>query len=620
MLNDTNTDNAASEAVAETTPTEATTEAPTGASRVPDEHQRPCFVVFDDWLEEAGKKYQPGVWLFGIKQGHGDAPPTLTQTWVCSPLHVDAITTDATDGSYGRLLRFKSARGQWKTWAMPMQMLKGDCADLRGRLLDAGVHIDPRRGVRDQLPVYLQSVTPKRHLQCVLQTGWSDSTHRAFVLPDDVIGPKAASVVYQSEGGTSGEYRTGGTLAGWQAEVSAMAVGNPLLTLAICTAFVGPLLSVVRGDNGGVHFVGPSSIGKTTFLVGACSVWGRPEEYHRTWRSTSNGLEAAASLFNDALLALDEIKQADARDIGEVIYMIGNGAGKQRAGRSGGARALAKWRCSVVSTGEHGIATSMAMGGERIQAGQEVRLLDIPAQREHGAWDVLHHHPDGRTASNAIKKAAATHYGHAGRAFLEHLSHATDALPEALEGIRALPELAVRGEGQMQRAADRFAVLALAGELATAFGVTGWPEGEAIRAVGTCFELWRSQRNNSDGANAEQTQAVEAVTAFIERHGDSRFSNADAYDEQRTALIRDRAGYWRDVDGQRVYLFSTSGMTEALKGFDFKRGLAMLEAAGMTPPPGKSGRRGTRLRVQGRPQTWFHEIWPDGVPQAKGAQ
>lgn len=620
MLNDTNSNSNSSEAVADNTPTEAATKAPTSASRVPSEHKRPCFTVFDDWVEEGGQKYQPGVWLFGIKPGRNEEPPTLTQAWVCSPLHVDGITTDANDGSYGRLLRFKSARGQWKTWAMPMEMLKGDCAELRGRLLDAGVHIDPRRGVRDQLPVYLQNTTPKRHLQCVLQTGWSDSTHRAFVLPDEVIGPKAGSVVYQSESGTNGEYRTGGTLAGWQTEVAAMAVGNPLLVLAICTAFAGPLLHVVRGDNGGVHFVGPSSIGKSAFLFGACSVWGKPEEYHRTWRGTANGMEAAASLFNDALLALDEIKQCDPRQVGEVVYMIGNGSGKQRAGRSGAARALAKWRCSVVSTGEHSIETSMAMGGERIQAGQAVRLLDIPAQREHGAWDTLHHHPDGRTASNALKKATATHYGHAGRAFVEHLSQNSERMHEALEGIRALPELAVRGEGQIQRAADRFAVLALAGELATAFGVTGWPEGEAIRAAGVCFELWCNQRNNTDGANAEQTQAVEAVTAFIERHGDSRFSNADAFDEQRATMIRDRAGYWRDVDGQRVYLFSTSGMTEALKGFDFKRGLAMLEAAGLTPPAGKNGRRGVRLRVQGRPQMWFHEVWPDGVPQGKGAK
>lgn len=183
--------------------------------------------------------------------------------------------------------------------------------------------------------------------------------------------------------------------------------------------------------------------------------------------------------------------------------------------------------------------------------------------------------------------------------------------------MRALPVLAANGEGQIQRAADRFAVLALAGELATAYGVTGWPEGEAIRAVGVCFELWRNQRSASNGANAEHGQVVEAVTAFIERHGDSRFSNADAHDEQRTTLIRERAGYWRDMGGQRVYLFNASGMREALKGFDFERSMSMLQFAGLTPPPGKDGKRGTRLRAQGN-QGRFHEIWLDGVPQQGG--
>ena len=68
-----------------------------------------------------------------------------------------------------------------------------------------------------------------------------------------------------------------------------------------------------------------------------------------------------------------------------------------------------------------------------------------------------------------------------------------------------------------------------------------------------------------------------------------------------------------------MYLFNASGMREALKGFDFERGMAMLQHAGLTPPPGKDGKRGTRVWVQGR-QGRFHEVWPDGVPQIKGTQ
>ena len=109
------------------------------ASRIPSAQDRPKFVVFDDWNEEGAAKLRPGVWHFGIKPGRGEAPPTLTQQWVCSPLHLDAITTDANSGNYGRLLRIKSTLGRWTTWAMPMAMLRGDCTDLRGELLGMGV-------------------------------------------------------------------------------------------------------------------------------------------------------------------------------------------------------------------------------------------------------------------------------------------------------------------------------------------------------------------------------------------------------------------------------------------------------------------------------------------------
>ena len=72
---------------------------------IPGEKDRPKFVVLDDWHEEGGKKYRPGVWHFGIKGGKGETPPSLTQQWICSPVHLDAVTTDAHAGNYGRLLR-----------------------------------------------------------------------------------------------------------------------------------------------------------------------------------------------------------------------------------------------------------------------------------------------------------------------------------------------------------------------------------------------------------------------------------------------------------------------------------------------------------------------------------
>lgn len=585
--------------------------APTVPSKIPGMDGRPAYVTFDDWYETpAGSKYRPGVWLFGTKtEGKGDnAVLVPTETWICTPLHITAGTADARDGSYGRLLRFKNTRGNWREWAMPMHLLAGDGTGLCEVLFDLGMLIGSKPG----LTRYLQSMAPeeKGYLQCVLQPGWADSRCRAFALPDTVIGPDAAGVVFQSDSKGDSDFGTAGTLEGWQAGIGAMAIQNPMLALAICTAFAGPLLAKVNAESGGPHLIGASSIGKSSALAAACSVWGSPA-YKRTWRATSNGLESVAAGLNDCLLALDEISECDPKDVGPTVYMVGNGQGKQRAGRDGGFRSVARWRVSVLSNGEFSIGTSMAAGGHVIKAGQEVRFFDVPCgDRAHGVWDTLHHHPDARAFSDAIKDAAKTHYGHAGRAFVERLASDPTDFGAALATIRARPELATNGEGQEQRVAGRFAVLALAGELASSYGITTWPVGEAIRAAGEGFKAWRTLQTDNDGANRERGKAVQDVTDFIDRHGDSRFSDADALpDDQRQPLIHNRAGYWRNTDTGRVFLFTTGGMREALKGHDFGRALGYLQQAGMLPPTGSDGKNSKGLTIQGKRGRWY-EVRP----------
>ena len=89
-----------------------------------------------------------------------------------------------------------------------------------------------------------------------------------------------------------------------------------------------------KAESGGFHLVGNSSTGKTTLIEAACSVWGGPA-FKRSWRATANGIEGAAALFNDCLLALDEISECDPREVGAIVYALGNGVGKQRASRTG---------------------------------------------------------------------------------------------------------------------------------------------------------------------------------------------------------------------------------------------------------------------------------------------
>lgn len=164
-----------------------------------------------------------------------------------------------------------------------------------------------------------------------------------------------------------------------------------------------------------------------------------------------------------------------------------------------------------------------------------------------------------------------------------------------LEQVKAAPMFSTDGlEGQHKRAAARFALIGLAGELATEYGITGWQEGDAGKAAAHAFKLWQSGRRKG---NNEKHQIVDRVQGFIDRHGDGRFTDVNLTNE---VIMKDRAGWWRDTSEGREYLFTSEGMREALKGFDFKRALDALQELGALPESTANGERSRFFRIAHR--------------------
>jgi putative DNA primase/helicase len=194
-------------------------------------------------------------------------------------------------------------------------------------------------------------------------------------------------------------------------------------------------------------------------------------------------MEGAAALFNDCLLALDEISECDPREVGAIVYSLGNGRGKQRASRTGAARSVTRWQAFIISTGERTIGTTMMEGGQRTKAGQAVRLLDIPAARRFGCFDELHGMATGTALSDAIKRAATQHHGRAGRAFLERLTHdERDYGRQCSNASRhCLPSIRQRPKGRTSERHPALHCWRWRAKLATEYGITGWPEGGARR-------------------------------------------------------------------------------------------------------------------------------------------
>lgn len=559
---------------------------------------RPCFACHDDCFTLSGHKMRPGLYWHGWGKGEAPAP---VDSWICTPIHATAQTADEHDASHGLLLRFMTPRGRWKEWAAPLEMLRGSGEELRGELLNQGVRIDPAN--RNLLSRWLMEQHPREWITAATRTGWHDTdAGRAFVMPSRAIG--APGVRFQSEHAHHDAFTSKGTIDDWRELVAKPCRGNPILLLAMSTAFAGPLLKVAKlqeAGGAGIHLVGDSSRGKTTALQAAASVWGSPE-YVRTWRATANGLEAAAAGLSDALLVLDEIGECDPREIGAVVYCLANGSGKQRAARTGGQRQSARWRVMLLSSGEKTLSTHMAEGGKRAKAGQEARLLDIPATGcTFGAFDELHQHQDGRGFADAIKQATAKHYGHAGPAFLEHLIQDARDLPALYGEFLDLPQFQ-GADGLESRAAGVFALVGLAGELATEYGITPWAEGDAMSAAVDAFTTWRDTRGTG---STETRQILEALRDFIDTQGDARFSDMDAINDPRG--IQNRAGYWRDDDREgRIYLFNGPALREACPGHDISRILDALEASGSMAKAEPGKKRGQKVRIAGK----FPRLYP----------
>jgi uncharacterized protein (DUF927 family) len=472
-----------------------------------------------------------GVVFNGPPDKEGNPKPPV---WICAPLHVLAKTRDSKSAGWGLLLEWRDADRVAHQWAMPIELLQRDGgAEARCELARQGLAIAPGRAARELFPAYLQVWPTDARARCVGRLGWHDEV---YVLPTEAVGEAGETVVFQNPHGVEPALSASGTCDEWRESVAALAQGNSRLVFAISIAFAGPLLELAGEDSGGFHLRGPSSTGKSTALKLAASVWGNPSAYCRLWRATANGLEGLAALHNDGLLILDELSQMDPMEAGEAAYLLANGQGKNRASRNGSARQAARWRVLFLSAGEESLSALMAHAKRKPTAGQEIRMAEVDADAGTGmgALEVLHGYDTPAALALVLKDAATRHYGAVGFEWLRRIVDDRSKLASVLaDGVRQFVEefAPANAGGQIERVARRFGLIAVAGETATRYGLTGWPKHECERAAAKCFASWLESFGWT--GNREERELLAQVQSFLEQHGASRFEDMNGYERHR---------------------------------------------------------------------------------------
>lgn len=485
---------------------------------------------------------------------------TLKQIWtpICGYLKATHYIRDLDSGNWGILLKLIDIDGKTKDIIIQKKELVTDKTAIE-LLLDNGLEVFQLKKIHaklltcDLLNDYINSSNPQARAIGVNKVGWHgncyllpfvDDSRNSYLVPDveQVKTSQREEFILQSNSANPRKLIRQGTIEGWQNSIGKLASGNNLLMFSTATALAAPLFSIFSEEGCCFHFSGSSSIGKTTALYVASSVWGMGKP--SSFRTTDNAAESLCKNSNDGLLLMDELAEIDPNSLEKLTYLFGNGTGKGRAKQSGEAKSIATFKILGLSTGEIGLQAKLNEKGKNTTAGQSVRFIEIPADsvKGLGIFDTLHHFENGRDLSDYLRKECQN----CGVIIDEWMQYVSSNFKDLQKAIilasktwldKYLPQ---NSDPQVQRVGKKFALIAAIGETAIDAGILPFAQGAIIEACKVLFDRWLEQRGNN--GSHEFQSIVERLKTLTQEGINSRFLDAEGGNDENKN-IQKLAGY-----------------------------------------------------------------------------
>ena len=373
-----------------------------------------------------------------------------------------------------------------------------------GELCDAGLYVNAGFPASERhIQTFLKSCRPEKRLRLQNQSGWN-STHETFLIPPDRVitadGHQIKELIYpELDAMVSEPFTPMGDLQEWISGVSLTAAHSSRLTIAICVALSGPLMPCSNvHENGGIHFYGKTSLGKSLTLRVGASVCMNPNKGLASWNVTSTGLEAMAAARHQGLLVMDELgAMSNQENVGQVIYLVSNGTGKIRGTKAAKLAEINRWQCCFLSSGEISLINiAKSFPNLSLPGGIGVRFHEIPlACGEDGSlFETLPEDIDSPSEAIArIGFCLEKNFGVLGPEWIQKLANIGFAqLQEQIEQSwqRHRDYFSIADLPVAERGGKRFHLFGFAGELATEARLTGWEAGHAMRVAQRCYDAW----------------------------------------------------------------------------------------------------------------------------------
>ena len=347
-----------------------------------------------------------------------------------------------------------------------------------------------------------------------------------------------------------------GTLEGWRAAVAPVLSAHPRAAYAMAAAVVPPLLRFFApvGSAFALDLSGNSSVGKTTALKLAASIWGT-SRIVGNWKDTSTASERIAGAMRGLPIFRDESQLADdLTAAGNFVYEVTQGRGKARGTITGTQRSVL-FESVLISTGE------TPLSGLREAGGLVARCVTI--------WGPIFggDSPTTKRQLQAAAKGTELNHGVAGRAFIEWListSSETRAEMRAAVEAKAAEYAAARPPTMPTTEAIQRIALYLA-EMEVAWAAFRKAVGLPWKAQSEGSELFsvaEMQEILARGTEADKAAAaIEGVVAWVASNRARMQWHANAPDNSLPII-----GRMKDERGTKAVFLLPDALHDYLKG------------------------------------------------------
>jgi hypothetical protein len=518
---------------------------------------------------------------------------------------------------FGIVVDFANRYGRDDVLVLNGDLLNGEASKLGVNLYGRGFLHDSAETLRRALQRYWANFITPRLVDVAPKTGWMKNL--GFVYLDEFFPypgvPHDAVVLDPAATGPRIERR--GRLNGVAALLGKHAYG----VWATSGLLSGPLLELADDEGGGYCGFGSSSGLKSWLERAAGTVAGsgaRTGGFTQSFASTAGGVEGMLRASNDLPLSIDDTSSVeDPRVIRALVFMAANGSGKARMRADISMRETPWFRVFLRLNGE--VPTQKILTDAKIivRGGFKVRMIDVPAQgrgrtdntSRGAALDATEEDPTAFIEK--LSEAMREDYGHALPEFIRRLIAEEVTGGDVKEFIKEFIACLDLGEvhGQIERVVRKFALTAVAGELAIALGVLPWAPGSAAEAAKYFFGLWRNVRKGDKAAEVED--GLTALQKFFEQNSESRF---DEVDERGNLMFRDkpvarRVGFVQGKDLDRRWIIPVETLKDLCPGVDLRALVSELANLGAilteTDKSRNTVRTTVKVTIEGRRPRYY---------------